>query len=71
MNEQIMKLAKEVAAIEGWGPEVWQTTFTEKFAEMIVRECAEIVTIWSDEEPCSEGYDIIPVYKIKQRFGIE
>ena len=43
----------------------------EKFAELIVRECAKIVTIWSDEEPCSEGYDITPVAKIKKHFGVE
>ena len=39
MNEQIRELAKQAAAVEGWGPEVWQTTFTEKFAELIVRDC--------------------------------
>ena len=39
MNERILKLAREAALAEGWGPGVWQTTFTEKFAELIVREC--------------------------------
>ena len=39
MNERIKLLAKQAAAIDGWGVEVWQTTFTEKFAELIVREC--------------------------------
>jgi hypothetical protein len=39
MNERIQKLAREAALAESWGPGVWQTTFTEKFAELIVREC--------------------------------
>jgi hypothetical protein len=43
MNQRIQELARQAAAIEGWGPEVWQTTFSEKFAELIVRECAEQV----------------------------
>ena len=42
MNERIFKLAREAALAEGWGPGVWQTTFTEKFAELIVRECMKI-----------------------------
>jgi hypothetical protein len=42
----------------------------EKFAQLIVRECGKIVTIWSDEEPCSEGYDITPVAKLKEHFGV-
>jgi hypothetical protein len=35
MNERIRELAKQAAAVEGWGPEVWQTTFTEKFAALV------------------------------------
>ena len=41
MNERIKLLAKQAAAIDGWGVEVWQTTFTEKFAELIVNECVQ------------------------------
>lgn len=43
----------------------------EKFAELIVKECIDLVNLWSNDEPCSEGYDTLPVLKIKQRFGIE
>lgn len=39
MNERILELAQQAAAAEGWGPEVWQTTFSEKFAELIIGEC--------------------------------
>ena len=43
MNERIKELAREAALAEGWGPGVWQTTFTEKFAELIVKECALVI----------------------------
>jgi hypothetical protein len=43
MNERIQKLAREAALAESWGPGVWQTTFTEKFAELIVKETMQIV----------------------------
>ena len=41
MNERIQELAREAGLAEGWGPEVWQTTFSEKFAELIVRDYAK------------------------------
>jgi hypothetical protein len=66
MNERIMKLAKEVAAIEGWGPEVWQTTFTEKFAELIVRECVEI-----SENYAGGSMPVLIACAIKEHFGVE
>lgn len=78
MNERIREL------IESCQEEVWSTNWitgshefegyeldTEKFAELLVRECAKIVTIWSNEEPCSEGYDIMPVLKMKEHFGVK
>jgi hypothetical protein len=42
-----------------------------KFAELIVKECAKVVDIWSDEVPCSEGYDKFTVGKLKEHFGVE
>ena len=76
MNERIRELAKQVAKEEGWGVEVWQTTFTENFAKLIVRECAMLV------ETLNPGYndyrDQIEnafrrdcVDNIKQHFGVE
>lgn len=41
-----------------------------KFAELLIEECAQVVTLWSDEKPCSEGYDIHTVYKMKEHFGV-
>ena len=43
----------------------------EKFAELIVRECVRVVDTWSDEVPCSEGYDKFTVFKLKEHFGIQ
>ncbi len=39
----------------------------EKFAELIVRECAEVVAIAVDHREPASTY----VYKIKQHFGVE
>ena len=44
MNKRIYELATQAAMSEGFGPEVWQTTFTDKFAQLIVVECMSIVS---------------------------
>jgi hypothetical protein len=64
MNERIFELAKQAAAVEGWGPEVWQTTFSEKFAELIVRECAD----YAEYQLQIGGTN---ADKIKQHFGVK
>lgn len=50
-----------------WSPDY----FNSVFAELIIKECIDVVNLWSDEEPCSEGYDIPTVYRIKSHFGIQ
>jgi len=78
MNERIIRELAEQAEIkfEAHLQHAWIDTAVitpadlKKFAELIVRECAEIVSIWSDEEPC-EGYDIMTVYRMKQHFGLD
>ena len=67
MNERIEKLAREAALAEGWGPGVWQTTFTEKFAELIVRECANMLDEDSYMIPELGGY----AHDIRKHFGVE
>jgi hypothetical protein len=62
MNELIEKLAREAADAEGWGPEVWQTTFAENFAELIVREVTNIVLHFTDVD---EGVAVA-----KKHFGV-
>jgi hypothetical protein len=66
MNERIQKLAREAALAESWGPGVWQTTFTEKFAELIVRECAQLV----EDNMDPQNAWITPRF-IKEHFGVE
>lgn len=70
--EELKRLATEVERGHGAFGEVERTyrLNVDKFAELIIRECISIVNTWSDDEPCSEGYDIFPVYEIKKRFGI-
>jgi hypothetical protein len=74
MNEKIKQLASKCYKTGPLGRDGWPeyTSFDqEKFAELLIQECAKIVTIWSNEEPCSEGYDITPVLKMKEHFGIK
>lgn len=69
MNERIKELAREAALAEGWGPGVWQTTFTEKFAELIVRECLDVVAGHCGGDPNSEPVKIF--LDIEKHFGVE
>ena len=70
MNEELLdKLKFQAAAqvsplLEG---SEWQQVYSEKFAELIVRECLDIV----DDEGCGEGGSIRAINKIKQHFGVE
>ena len=65
MNERIKELAKEAALAEGWGPGVWQTTFTEKFAELIVEECATVI-----ERNLFQGIGWNTSRAVRRHFGI-
>lgn len=61
MNERIKKLEKQC-----WDHQTNHLN-AEKFAELIVRECLDIV----DDEGCGEGGSIRAINKIKQHFGVE
>ena len=74
MNERIFKLAREAALAEGWGPGVWQTTFTEKFAELIVRECADNIAGNIDliNPESSYNYGLRrAMNSVKEHFGVK
>ncbi len=73
MNERIKELATQCGFMfdETVGLVAGPNASGVKLAKLVVQECAEIVTIWSEQEPCSEGYDITPVAKMKQYFGVE
>jgi hypothetical protein len=70
MNERIQKLAREAALAEGWGPGVWQTTFTEKFAELIVKECIAQCEKNAEHEWLGSGSKL-SAFNIKEHFGVE
>jgi hypothetical protein len=76
MNERIQKLAREAALAESWGPGVWQTTFTEKFAELIVRECVGVADdyvkdcLCDEHIKCNHPQSKIGI-KIKEHFGVK
>jgi hypothetical protein len=71
MNERIKELwekaAQAAAAYPSGQNNSWETqvNFMEKFAELIVRECANIA-----DEPTSRPFDSYGK-KIKKHFGIE
>jgi len=77
MNERIRELALQargqMAILTTVDDEQWRQheEFVGKFAQLIVRECIEIVDKWSYDGPYREEGDIIPVKKIKQHFGVE
>jgi hypothetical protein len=83
MNEQIKQLMLEARLgpallLHHWGKidaltdsEQAELERLEKFAELIVKECIEIVDKWSYDGPYREEGDIIPVKKIKEHFRVE
>ena len=64
MNERIKQLAEQATTIEyGADRGFDRVTFDkEKFAELIVRECADIA---------ADQSAIRPEYRIKKHFGVE
>lgn len=72
MNERIKELQFQVAASisplkEG---SEWQREFTEKFAELIVGECCDIVgDYYGQGKKSGPGYTMI--CEIKEHFGVE
>ena len=79
MNEQIRKLVKQSGG-EFWqriesndvlNKEAYITfdppKNLEKFAELIVRECMDII----EDEGCGEGGSVRAMKKIQEHFGVE
>jgi hypothetical protein len=70
MNERIRELAKEALDYAEKNqlaevPQHWFKLYNEKFAELIVRECADVGSKFSQAHP----EDIR--YHIKRHFGVE
>jgi hypothetical protein len=73
MNERIRELWDEAAKLEpdpGWAG---QTRFMEKFAELIVKECAMIVEGFeiTQEVALDEYVDYEASSVLKEHFGVE
>jgi len=66
MNERIIELAEQAGA----GPSKWYTDpdVLEKFAELIVRECAEVITETRWHLPPTQQQIAVG---IKEHFGVE
>jgi hypothetical protein len=68
MNERIRELAKQ-AQVDGDAIHYYSPAFAEKFAELIVQECLDIVErkeySYHEADPLWETAQLI-----KQRFGI-
>jgi hypothetical protein len=71
VNTKLRELSQKATeyCIANGKPEPW--VFEDKFAEAVVLECIRIINIWSNEEPCSEGYDTFLVHKLKDEFGLK
>jgi len=63
MNERIRELLLKA----GWDRYEALDERNQKFAELIVKECLEIV----DEEGCGEGGSVRALVKIKEHFGVK
>ena len=65
MNERIKELAEQAGIAAGfYGYNAW---YNEKFAELIVRECADFVS----EDRQNDEYGQFVSSRIKKHFGVE
>jgi len=76
MNERIKQLLGQ--AYDEAVPETWTTLSSEqqgrvyeKFAELIVRECAELAREWEDDYVVEDTAPFHSDVKIKKHFGVE
>ena len=66
MNERIQQLAEQASEIDGDDLLYYHPVFAEKFAQLIVEECAGIV----DNYGRWIMYDKLAI-KVKKHFGVE
>jgi hypothetical protein len=75
MNERIKLLAEQASEIDGDDLLYYHPVFAEKFAELIVRECVELVSVnrdlaiedgWNVDEAMSTA-----INDIEEHFGVE
>lgn len=73
MNERIKELAEHCDFYVGnehynESHEEKQRLWTEKFAELIVRECARVADRWVDDE--DNGHNLVSE-RLRQHFGVK
>ena len=68
MNERIHTLAEEAGLYCDGTPDAWDQEAIERFAELIVQECAELFEVEYGQTEVS-GNEVARV--LKQHFGIE
>ena len=77
MNERILELAIEARKYAETKPDIYQVAYDKKFAELIVRECMNIVsnqTTLDTNEDFREGFNHGLKYAwtdIRKHFGVE
>ncbi len=75
MNERIRLLARQAGATttqrSGWIDYGTLDLDVEKFAELIVRECAELAREWEDDYVVEDTAPFHSDVKIKKHFGVE
>ena len=68
MNERIKELAEQAGYLpDMFGIGHWDMPECKKFAELIVKECAEFVS--SDRQ--NDDYGVFVSNRIKEHFGVE
>ena len=70
MNKQIEKLADRAGEYADFESGLCTDEFLEKFAELIVRECAEVAWLYTPDTEELE-YSHLIKDKILKRFGVE
>ena len=69
MNERIRQLAEQASEIDGDDLLYYHPVFAEKFAELIVQECASVLLKWKGEPfPFDED---LAASLIKEHFGVK
>jgi hypothetical protein len=74
MNRRIQELIKQATSIQGptpYNPLTFEVFDKEKFAELIIRECANIVESSSLPDAYSEACLLNIADEIKEHFGLD
>ena len=71
MNERIMKLAIQAREYAESKPDIYAVAYDKKFAELIVRECCDILTDNVEVALNASGSPVYPEGLIREHFGVE